>query len=143
MCIPSTSEFHIKDVGVFLEVSDNENDINITSKFVSIVAFFEGGRLTFNDVHYVQEGDNLTPAGETPFAKDAHFGFTSSNLKDWVVEKTRGLVKKEDVVSVGLRDIREGGQAAVANILESQVHGSTVIVNGMHIRVAATDFFVL
>ena len=108
--------------------------LHIPSKCVYIIVFFEGGRLTFNDVHYVQEGDNLTPAGETPFAKDAHFGFSASNLKDWVVEKTGGLVKREDVVSVGLKDIREGGQAAVANILESQVHGSTVIVNGMYIR---------
>lgn len=94
------------------------------------LAFFEGGRLTFNDVHYVQEGDNLIPAGETPFAKDAHFGFTASNLKDWVVEKTGGLTKRENVSSVSLKDIREGGPQAVANILESQVQGNSVIING-------------
>jgi uncharacterized protein YgbK (DUF1537 family) len=93
------------------------------------LAFFEGGRLTFNDIHYVQEGDNLIPAGETPFAKDAHFGFTASNLKDWIVEKSGGLTKRENVTSVSLKDIREGGPQAVANILESQVQGNTVIIN--------------
>ena len=86
--------------------------------------------MTFNDVHYVQEGENLIPAGETPFAKDAHFGFKASNLKDWVVEKTDGLVKRENVNSISLKDIREGGPQAVTNILESQEHGNTVIVNG-------------
>lgn len=94
-----------------------------------LLAFFEGGRLTFNDIHYVQEGDNLIPAGETPFAKDAHFGFTASNLKDWIVEKSGGQTKRESVGSVSLKDIREGGPLAVANILESQVQGNTVIIN--------------
>lgn len=102
---------------------------DLTCQFI-ITAFFEGGRLTFNDVHYVQEGENLIPAGETPFANDAHFGFKASNLKDWVVEKTGGAVKRENVSSISLNDIREGGPATVANILESQQHGNTVIVNG-------------
>ena len=104
--------------------------IHILILMYTLAAFFEGGRLTFNDVHYVAEGDNLIPAGETPFAKDAHFGFSASNLKDWVVEKTKGAVRRENVTSVGLKDIREGGPGAVANILESQVHGNTVIING-------------
>lgn len=76
------------------------------------------------------EGDNLTPAGETPFARDAHFGFSASNLKDWVVEKSHGSIARENISSVSLKDIREGGHAAVANILESQVQGNTVVING-------------
>ena len=63
-------------------------------------------RMTINDIHYVKEGDVLIPAADTPFAKDAHFGFTSSNLKDWVVEKTHGAVKREDIYSISLHDIR-------------------------------------
>src|SRR5512137_1492758 len=35
-----------------------------------IPAFFEGGRFTIDDVHYVKEGDELVPAAETPYAKD-------------------------------------------------------------------------
>ena len=72
----------------------------------------------------------MTPAGETPFAKDAHFGFSASNLKDWVVEKSHGTIARQNISSVSLKDIREGGHAAVANILESQVQGNTVIING-------------
>jgi uncharacterized protein YgbK (DUF1537 family) len=100
--------------------------------FTAFTAFFEGGRLTFQDVHYVQEGDNLIPAGETPFAKDAHFGFSASNLRDWVVEKEKGLVSSENVLSISLKDIREGGIETIANILESQALGDTIVVNAVH-----------
>jgi uncharacterized protein YgbK (DUF1537 family) len=99
---------------------------------IAFKAFFEGGRLTFQDIHYVQEGDNLIPAGETPFAKDAHFGFSASNLRDWVVEKEKGLVSSTNVLSISLKDIREGGPEAVANILDSQADGDTVVVNAVH-----------
>jgi len=51
-----------------------------------IPAFFEGGRFTIDDVHYVKEGDELVPAAETPYAKDPSFGFASSNLKDYILK---------------------------------------------------------
>ena len=76
-----------------------------------LVPFFaEGGRLTINDVHYVAEGDNkLVPAAQTPFANDAAFGFKHSNLRDYVQEKTGGRIRREDVVSISLEDLRGGG----------------------------------
>ena len=49
-------------------------------------AFFEAGRHTRGDVHYA--GD--TPVGETEFARDATFGYSSSNLVDFVAEKGGG-----------------------------------------------------
>lgn len=36
--------------------------------------FFEGGRLTIDDVHYVKEGNLLVPTSQTPFARDVTFG---------------------------------------------------------------------
>src|ERR671917_1503548 len=52
-----------------------------------IAPFFEeGGRFTIGDTHYVQQGDVLTPAGETEFARDAAFGYTNSHLPAWVAE---------------------------------------------------------
>ena len=76
-----------------------------------LVPFFaEGGRLTINDVHYVAEGDNkLVPAAQTPFANDAAFGFKHSNLRDYVQEKTGGRIRREDVVSITLEDLRGVG----------------------------------
>lgn len=49
-------------------------------------AFFEAGRRTRGDVHYA--GD--TPVGETEFARDATFGYSSSNLVDFVAEQGGG-----------------------------------------------------
>ena len=70
--------------------------------------FEEGGRFTAGDVHYVEMGDRrLVPAGETEFARDSSFGYVSSDLKDWVEEKSGGKVKREDVVSVSLEELRE------------------------------------
>ena len=82
-----------------------------------IPSFIPGGRHTINDVHYVasvRDGDTwLTPAGETEFASDKAFGYASSNLREWVQEKTHGLVRAEDVATITLKDIREGGPAWV------------------------------
>ncbi|KAF2732662.1 hypothetical protein EJ04DRAFT_513722 [Polyplosphaeria fusca] len=91
--------------------------------------FLQGGRYTINDVHYVAEKDTLVPAGETPFAKDATFGYKSSNLRDWVVEKSKGKIKSEMVKSLSLQDIRLGGPDKVGEILETTAKGSVVILN--------------
>ena len=95
-----------------------------------IIPYFEaGGRYTIHDVHYVAEGDKLTPAAETPFAKDAVFGYTHSNLREWVEEKTQGRVKAPDVASVSLETIRVGGPQAVCEQLQGLAKGSVCIVN--------------
>lgn len=91
--------------------------------------FLQGGRYTINDVHYVAEGDNLVPAGETPFAKDATFGYKSSDLKDWVVEKSKGTISRDRVSGLPLSDIRGGGPNRVAELLTSAKKGSVIIIN--------------
>ncbi|KAM0548081.1 hypothetical protein ACHAPJ_010139 [Fusarium lateritium] len=71
--------------------------------------FLQGGRYTINDIHYVHEGDSLIPAADTPFAKDATFGYKSSNLRDYVVEKSKGNIPQENITSIDLETIRTGG----------------------------------
>ena len=101
---------------------------------VIVPAFFDGGRITMNDIHYVTEGSYLIPAGETPFAKDSHFGFTNSNLREWVKEKTQGAIKDDQITSITLNDIRQGGYMGVVDKLdESPVDkDSVIIVNAVH-----------
>ncbi|GAA0181455.1 four-carbon acid sugar kinase family protein [Clostridium sediminicola] len=91
--------------------------------------FLEGGRYTANDIHYVREGDDFVPAGLTPFADDHTFGYKSSNLKEWVEEKTNGNVKKEDVVSITLDDIRKAGPDKVKEKLMNLSNSQICIVN--------------
>ncbi|WP_329886468.1 four-carbon acid sugar kinase family protein [Pseudoramibacter sp. HA2172] len=68
--------------------------------------FKEGGRFTIGDVHYVQDGNQLIPAAETEFAKDKTFGYTKSDIKEYIEEKTRGAFKAADVISISLDDLR-------------------------------------
>ncbi|MEO7414749.1 MAG: four-carbon acid sugar kinase family protein [Opitutaceae bacterium] len=93
-----------------------------------IPAFFDGGRVTMDDIHYVAGPGGLTPAGETEFARDATFGYRSSNLRDWVEEKTVGRVRASDVVSFSLADIR-GEPAPLTAKLASLSGGVVAIVN--------------
>lgn len=95
-----------------------------------LVPYFEaGGRYTIHDTHYVADGDTLIPAAVTAFAHDAAFGYRSSNLRDWIAEKTGGAIPAKAVVSVSIDEIRSRGPGAVAARLERLPPGSTVIVN--------------
>lgn len=85
--------------------------------------FLEGGRYTIDDVHYVAEGDKLIPAAETPFAQDAAFGYRSSNLREWVVEKTDGRIGPEQIRSISLETIRRKGPSGVAIALTELTGG--------------------
>lgn len=91
--------------------------------------FYQGGRYTIDDVHYVLEKDALVPAGQTPFASDASFGYRSSNLRDYIQEKAPEKFKPENMVSITLDDIRRGGPTEVEKKLLSLNTGSIVIVN--------------
>jgi uncharacterized protein YgbK (DUF1537 family) len=99
-----------------------------------IPAFFEGGRFTIDDVHYVREGQDLIPAAETPFAKDKAFGFTQSNLKNWVEEKTHGTIKSDSVISFSLKSLRENSIEEISEKIKVLPENSTIIVN-------ATDYY--
>lgn len=95
-----------------------------------LIPYFEdGGRLTIGDTHYVAEGDHLTPAAETAFARDAAFGYRHSNLRDWVEEKTRGRIRAHDVASISLDTLRLGGPGAVASQLRALPPGAVCILN--------------
>lgn len=96
--------------------------------------FSEGGRLTIGDIHWVIDGDLLIPAGQTEYARDIAFGYTNSNLRHWVAEKTGGRVPADDVASISLRTIREEGPAGVRQILERVTGSQAIVVNAASYR---------
>ncbi|MEE4242029.1 MAG: four-carbon acid sugar kinase family protein [Desulfopila sp.] len=96
--------------------------------------FLEGGRYTVDNVHYVLEEDQLIPAAQTAFARDAAFGFSNSDLRLWVEEKTQGRVTAHQVVSVSLTDIRRGGPKKVAEIYLSVPDGGVCVINAVSYR---------
>ncbi len=91
--------------------------------------FPEGGRVTAGDVHYVRQGDEYIPAGETEFARDATFGYHASNLKDWVEEKTGGAILAKDVLSASLEELRGDLNAVKEKLM--RLNGGVMIVNAV------------
>jgi uncharacterized protein YgbK (DUF1537 family) len=102
--------------------------------WIVIPYFLEGGRYTVNDIHYVAEGEWLTPAGQTEFARDKAFGYQSSSLRDWVAEKMDGRVSARDVASISIDDIRCGGPKQIAKKLTDLPKGSICVVNAVTYR---------
>ncbi len=90
-------------------------------------AFIEGGRFTIDNIHYVLDKHQLIPVSNTEFAKDTTFGYTNSDLRHWVEEKTNGKVDYQSVLSISLADLRLGGTKKVRDYLKS-VSGNKVIV---------------
>jgi len=99
-----------------------------------IPAFFEGGRYTINDIHYVREGAELVPASETPFAQDKAFGFKHSNLKYYVEEKSEGIVSADEVISIGIEELRIKTPQIISEKINRIPDGSTCIVNAASYR---------
>lgn len=71
-------------------------------------AFFEGGRVTKNSIHYLIIDGVETPVHQTEFARDSVFGYQYSYLPDYVAEKTQGRIKSDQVERFLLADIRAG-----------------------------------
>ena len=103
------------------------------AKDVLIPAFYQGGRYTINDVHYVEDNEGLIPAAETPFASDKTFGYRSSDLKDWIVEKSGNLIKITEVGSISLNQIRTMDLESIEKTLFDHEH-KAVIINAVSRR---------
>ena len=119
-----------------LETSILRADIEkLTGKKIDgeiLLPFFkEGGRFTLNNTHYVKEGDQLTPAGMTEFAKDKTFGYKSSNMCEYVEEKTKGEFKAADVTCIALEDIRNLEIDKIAQQLMAVKDFNKVMVNAV------------
>ncbi|KAI1076890.1 hypothetical protein F5B20DRAFT_305767 [Whalleya microplaca] len=112
-----------------LEAEAAEDVLGVANAWLLCPFFLQGGRYTIGDVHYVAEGDALVPAAQTPFAKDATFGYKSSNLREYVLEKSKGGIPQEKVTSLSLDTIRAGGKDAVLQQLTSVAKGTVIVVN--------------
>ncbi len=97
---------------------------------IIVPAFFEGGRFTVGNVHYVHDGTRLVPAAETEFARDRTFGYSHSDLTEWIEEKTGGAVRAGDVASIGIGLLRgPSGAERVRRRLMGLPRGAFVVVN--------------
>lgn len=109
-------------------------ELNLNEDFdgeIIIPFFLEGGRYTFDDTHYVVQGNELIPAGETEFAKDKTFAYSNSNLKKWIEEKTEGNIKEDEVCSISLEQLRNMDYVGIVTVLRSAKDFKKIIVNAI------------
>ena len=93
--------------------------------------FKEGGRFTIHDVHYVQEGETLVPAGKTEFALDKSFGYHASHLGEWCQEKTGGAFRAGQMIYIELDELRACRIEAIKEKLCRAEGFQKVIVNAV------------
>ncbi len=93
--------------------------------------FLEGGRYTIHGQHYVQEGEKLIVAHETPFANDPVFAFKESFLPNYIEEKTHGRIRAGQVVHASIELIRNGGVAAVMDLFSTAEKGGICIADAL------------
>ena len=94
-----------------------------------IPAYIEPGRLTLDSVHWTRTSDGMIPVAESEFAQDASFGYASSDLRDWVAEKTDGRIGRDQVARITLDDIRSGGPDRVTALLAELRDGRPAVVD--------------
>ena len=96
-----------------------------------VPSYFEAGRFTASDIHWARIGDRVVAVGETEFARDLTFGYSSSDLRLFIEEKSGGAVRANDVHSISLDDIRSGGPERIEEILSGVHDGAFVVVNSV------------
>ncbi|NER30493.1 MAG: four-carbon acid sugar kinase family protein [Symploca sp. SIO1C4] len=85
-----------------------------------VPAFFEGGRVTRQSVHYLIIEGIPTPVHQTEFARDSVFSYHYSYLPDYVEEKTKSRIKAEQVERFLLEDIRQGSLERLQKLSSNQ-----------------------
>jgi len=85
----------------FLEPSALNSCLGPFDATFHIPAFIEGKRLTINGSHFVDK----TPINQTIFARDTIFGYTTSNVKNLLFQKSKSQINFEDIQNLLLSDI--------------------------------------
>ena len=94
-----------------------------------IPAFFEAGRITKDNIHYVIDEGRKTPVHETPFARDSVFGYTAPTLPEYMEEKSNGRISAGDVSSISLDQIRSRAIPEIEAYISELPPRSWVVVN--------------
>ncbi|MDX2213867.1 MAG: four-carbon acid sugar kinase family protein [Oculatellaceae cyanobacterium bins.114] len=83
-------------------------------------AFFEGGRITRDSIHYLIVNGVETPVHTTEFARDSVFAFSHSYLPDYVEEKTGGRIPATSVERFLLAEVRAGSFDRLMHLKDNQ-----------------------
>ncbi len=90
-----------------------------------VPAFFEGGRTTVNGVHLLH-GE---PVHTTAFARDRLFGYGTSDLAQWLEEKSAGQIAANSVLRIPLALLEAERSADLLACLEALKGNASVVVD--------------
>lgn len=118
------------ETSVLKETIEMDSEMMVDGEVI-LPFFKEGGRLTVNNIHYVQYGQELVPAGETEFAKDRTFGYSKSDLGEWIEEKSNGEYKAKNTLYISIEQLRSLNIEKIAEQLVQVNHFNKVVVNAV------------
>ncbi len=127
----STLRGHVLAEITALAVTRRESSSRGYDGVLLVPSYLEAGRFTASDIHWARIGDSCVAVGQTEFARDATFGFSNSDLRLFLEEKSDGAVAAQDVHTISLSDIRGGGPQRIAQILLGVHDGEFVVVNSV------------
>ena len=88
-------------------------------------AFIESGRVTIEGVHYMKDGEKLIPVSETEFARDNVFGYHTSVLHDYILEKG---ANPDDYIIVDAQSYDELYASASQIVSSVLAHDASIII---------------
>ncbi len=91
----------------FLEPNILNKELGPFDATFHVPAFLEGGRTTVSGVHFL----NGIPLHKTCFARDKIFGYSTSDLSDWLEEKSGGLITSENVNKISIEFLESACQS--------------------------------
>jgi len=107
------------------------SSVNGVDGVVMVPAFGEAGRITVNSVHYVSEWPgSYTPVGQTRYGREPRFPYASSDLREWVAEKTRGRYEAASIRAIHLDVVRHSPDAVAAQLMNAR-KGEPVVVDAV------------
>ena len=93
-----------------------------------VPAFLEGGRSTVNGVHLLH-GE---PVHTTAFARDRLFGYGTSDLAEWLEEKSAGQIAADAVLRIPLALLEAERSVDLLACLEALDANRSVVVDATH-----------
>ena len=102
-----------------------EKHFAVVDATLHVPAFFEGGRTTVNGVHLLH-GE---PVHTTAFARDRLFGYGTSDLAEWLEEKSAGQIAANAVLQIPLALLEAERSADLLACLEALEANRSVVVD--------------
>lgn len=114
----STLRGHIREETQGLAEGLKEGGFTGEIRRILCPAYISAGRITQGNVHYCDTAEGRVPVGESPFARDPSFSYSSSDLREFLVE--RGLaVSPQDVLSVETSELHGSAVDSIVRTMDS------------------------